>query len=82
MDPVMEDNLIVQIEEMNNDFVADPIEEPKYFCKSTHWKPMKLRTLEDFFHDLDTSKPDHLAYWKTRGNCDENITSADEMTDE
>ena len=82
MDPVMEDNLVVQIEEMNNDFVADPIQEPKYFCKSTHWKPVKLRTLEDFFHDLDTTKPDHLSYWKKRGNCDENITSVDEMTEE
>ena len=81
MDPVMEDNLVQQIEDVNNNFEEKPIKEAKYFCKSTEWRPTKLQKLEDFFYDLDKTKPDHLEYWKTRGECSEEITSIDEMTE-
>ena len=82
MDPVMEDNLVQQIEEVNENFEREPITEPKYFCKSTNWKPAQLRTLEDFFYDFDKGKPDHLAFWKKKGDCAEDIESVDEMTEQ
>ena len=66
---------------MNENFEDKPITQATYFCKSTNWMPVHLRKLEDFFYDLDKAKPDHLEYWKTRGECDETITSIDEMTE-
>lgn len=64
MDPVLEDNLIQQIEDINENFEHSPITEAKYFCKSSFWKPAPLRKLEDFFFDLDRTKPNLFDSWK------------------
>ena len=60
IDPVLEENLICQIEEHNNNYEENPIVEPVFFCDSTEWRPSRLRKIQDFFYDIDTDRPDHF----------------------
>ena len=33
IDPVLEENIVIQIEDLNENFEKQPIEEPVYFCE-------------------------------------------------
>lgn len=50
-----------------------------YFCESTSWRPWKLRTVEDFFFDIDKTKPDLLSDMIMRDQCREEVTSVSEL---
>ena len=76
---MLEENLVNQIENVNNNFDNEPITEPKYFCNATDWKPAKMRPLEDFFYDIDTTKENIFETMKERGACREHLESIDEM---
>lgn len=73
--------MIHQIEEINGGFEDEPIEEPSYFCEPTEWRPKKMRTLEDFFFDVDKSKPDFLVEMKNRKQCREEIENLSELNE-
>lgn len=53
IDPVLEENIVNQIESLNDHFEEKPITRPVYFCEETHWRPQKMRSLEEFFFDID-----------------------------
>ena len=71
--------MVSQLEELNDHFEGKPITEPVFFCESTVWRPSKLRTLEDFFFDIDTTKPNHFEEMRFRGQCREDLEYIEEM---
>ena len=75
IDPVLEENLVHQIEEVNDNFEDEPITGPTFFTSSTKWRPRPLRTLEEFFFAIDKQKPDFLEQLKNKGDCREEIES-------
>lgn len=40
---------------------------------------MQLRSLEDFFYDVDKARPNHLEEMKTRGTCRPELESIEEF---
>lgn len=79
IDPVLEENLVSQIEDINGNFDYKPVTKPVVFSDAGGWRATPLRTLEDFFYDVDKARPNHFEEMKTRGTCRPELESIEEM---
>ena len=50
-------------------------------CSETRWKPKNIKKVEDFFYELDKTKPDHFQILKDRGTIRDNLSSPEDMNE-